>query len=119
MVVEVPSSRKFSVSDIRIAGEPIRYGGQIAECITVKLVGLANILPTPINRPAVRTSAGSGIDPFNPRTIDGDIGLGRIEAFLNQGTGDVPVAVQVAAPAKPMKAAFQLRPSALRRHRSH
>jgi hypothetical protein len=119
MVVEVPSSRKFAVSDIRIAGEPIRYGGQIAECITVKLVGIANILPNPVNRPAFRTSAGSGIDPYNPRTIDGDIGLGRIEAFLNQGAGDVPVAGQISAPAKPMKAAFQLRPTAHRGHRFH
>jgi hypothetical protein len=88
IVVEVPSSRGFTVSDLRIAGEPIRYGGQIAECITVKLVGVANVLPAPVHRPAFRTSEGAGIDPFNPRTIDGSIGPGRVEAFLDQGTGD-------------------------------
>ena len=41
MVVEVPAERGFDISDLNIAGSPIRYGGQIAECITVKLVGIA------------------------------------------------------------------------------
>lgn len=41
LVVEVPSETGFTVGDLKIAGIPIRYGGQIAECITVKLVGAA------------------------------------------------------------------------------
>jgi len=44
MVVEVPTESSRFVSDITIGGEPVRYGGQIAECITVKLVGGATKL---------------------------------------------------------------------------
>jgi len=44
MVIEVPRDSGHWVSDITIGGEPVRYGGQIAECITVKLVGGATKL---------------------------------------------------------------------------
>lgn len=40
-VLEVPASEGFTVSDIRIAGVPIRFGGQVAEHINIKLTGLA------------------------------------------------------------------------------
>jgi hypothetical protein len=40
-VFEVPVSEGFSVGDITINGQAIRYGGQIAEHITMKLTGLA------------------------------------------------------------------------------
>jgi hypothetical protein len=39
LVVEVPPKTGRTVSDLLIGGVPVRYGGQIAECITVKLVG--------------------------------------------------------------------------------
>src|SRR5205814_1493454 len=70
MVVEAPASRGFDLGDITIAGVPISYGGQIAECITVKLVGLANIHPKPVARPFVTGSLIGLIDPFNPRVIN-------------------------------------------------
>src|SRR5207248_248006 len=38
LVVEVPSERKFTVGELTIAGMPIHCGGQVAECITVKLI---------------------------------------------------------------------------------
>jgi hypothetical protein len=38
---EVPPSEGFVVSDIRIGGRPIRYGGQLAEHITVMAGGVA------------------------------------------------------------------------------
>ncbi|HEY7075814.1 MAG TPA: hypothetical protein VH418_10605 [Solirubrobacteraceae bacterium] len=38
---EVPAAEGFAVGDIRIGGEPIRYAGQIAEHITMKLTGVA------------------------------------------------------------------------------
>ncbi len=41
MVVEVPPETRRSLSDLRIGGVPVLYGGQIGECITVKLVGVA------------------------------------------------------------------------------
>jgi hypothetical protein len=40
-VFEVPPSEGFTVSDIKIGGQFIEFGGQIAENITVKLTGLA------------------------------------------------------------------------------
>jgi hypothetical protein len=40
LVVELPSSWNCTVSDLTIAGVPIQFGGQIAECITVKLTGV-------------------------------------------------------------------------------
>lgn len=94
MVVEIPRERGFAVSDLTIAGNPIRFGGQIAECITVKLVGLASILPKPIDRAPVYNRRRPTIDPFYPRTVGGvnrakPIPPGLTEAFLNQGTGDV------------------------------
>jgi hypothetical protein len=50
-VFEVPGGAGYTVSDIRIAGRPIEFGGQIADFITIKLEGLAtrlgqsNVLP--------------------------------------------------------------------------
>lgn len=41
-VFEVPSDEGLTVSDLRIGGVPITHGGQLAEHITVKLVGLAS-----------------------------------------------------------------------------
>jgi hypothetical protein len=37
----VPASEGFTVGDIRIGGRPIRYGGQLAEHVTVMAAGLA------------------------------------------------------------------------------
>jgi hypothetical protein len=111
MVVEVPAGRGFDLGDLTIAGAPIRYGGQIAECITVKLVGIANILPTPIDRPPFGFGTRPIIDPFYPRTVEGIPGKqavppGFTEAFLNQGTGESAAFPQPpAAKAKPRPAA--------------
>lgn len=41
-VYEVPAGKTFVVGDIRINGRPIEFGGQIADFIRVKLVGLAH-----------------------------------------------------------------------------
>lgn len=38
---EVPASEGFLVGDIRIGGRPIEFGGQIAEHVTVEIVGSA------------------------------------------------------------------------------
>jgi hypothetical protein len=93
MVVEVPEGRNFNLGDITIAGVPIRYGGQIAECITVKLTGIANILPNTLPRAPVGAVGRTAIDPNWPLTVTGatltdPIPPGFVEAFLNQGTGD-------------------------------
>lgn len=38
---EVPPAKEYGVSDIKIAGKSIEFGGQIADFITIKLEGLA------------------------------------------------------------------------------
>jgi hypothetical protein len=43
---EVPAAEGFDVSDIKIGGRPIRFGGHLAEHITVSVVGRA-ALPSP------------------------------------------------------------------------
>jgi hypothetical protein len=49
LVVAPPSGSSKTVSDLRIGGEPVVYGGQIAECITVKLNGGAYGIGTVAN----------------------------------------------------------------------
>jgi len=76
-----------------IAGVPIRYGGQVAECITVKLTGIANILPKPISRKSALSASHRMLDPRWPIAVnklkpDDPIPAGSVEAFLLQGTGD-------------------------------
>lgn len=41
-VFEIPKGEGYTVSDVLIGGVPLRHGGQIAEHITVKIVGLAS-----------------------------------------------------------------------------
>jgi hypothetical protein len=111
LVVEAPPGRKISVGDLLIAGSPIRYGGQVAECITVKLTGLANILPKPVKSPSVRPLSRASIDPFYPRSIrrgtERSIPLspGTIEAYLNQGA--VPTEPSKKPPVKKGRAAVE------------
>jgi hypothetical protein len=50
-VFEVPKSEGYCVGDITVAGQPIRFGGQIAEHIKVKLVGVGSSLGSFSNRP--------------------------------------------------------------------
>ena len=45
-------NRVGTVSDVKIAGEPITHGGQLAERMTVKLVGIAALGANFHNRPA-------------------------------------------------------------------
>jgi hypothetical protein len=91
LVVEAPPGRNVSVGDLTIAGAPIRFGGQVAECITVKLVGIANIISKPIKNPPVAISGRGYLDPFYPRTLsitrnaDDPLPVGTVGAFLNEG----------------------------------
>ncbi|MCU1249354.1 MAG: hypothetical protein JWQ49_2383 [Edaphobacter sp.] len=108
--VEVPVERGFSLSDVTIGGVPIRYGGQIAECITVKLTGvavLANVNPVPLP-----CDAHAVIDPAyplglsRPVAIGGPIPAGTVIALVNQGEGAVvPPAPKVATKAALSEAA--------------
>ena len=68
LVVESPTD-EFDVSDIRIGGVPMRYGGQIAECITVKLVGAASALGSVDNKRATLQTAAAISIPADAREI--------------------------------------------------
>lgn len=91
LVVRTPAGRNLSVGDLTIAGEPIRYGGQVAECITVKLVGVAHVLPSATPRPPVQGKAIGFLDPAYPTAVD-TIGnskplrAGTVEAYRGEGT---------------------------------
>jgi hypothetical protein len=58
LVVAAPPDSGVTMSDLKIAGVPVQYGGQIAECITVKLVGgaaaLGSVKGNDLNPPANR-----------------------------------------------------------------
>jgi len=41
-VFAVPASKKYSIEDITLAGQPLRYGGQMASLITMMLVGVVD-----------------------------------------------------------------------------
>jgi hypothetical protein len=66
-VYEVPPSEGFVVGEMKIGGEPIRYGGQIAEHVTMKLVGQAwgrgSITNTPLPAPSSAIPVFGLLDP--------------------------------------------------------
>ena len=91
LVIETPPGQKWTVSDLTIAGVPLRFGGQVAECITVKLVGIANIVSPPVKRAAVPAKFHGAIDPHDPRVVDRPVPAlkplvrGTVEAFRFEG----------------------------------
>jgi hypothetical protein len=66
--VEVPLERGFTVSDLTIGGVNIEYGGQIAECITVKITGVA-ARPAAVYPKPVPCVGQCWIDPNNPTML--------------------------------------------------
>jgi hypothetical protein len=46
-----PAGSTMTVSDVTIAGTPVRFGGQIAQHITMKLTGVAGIATAVHNSP--------------------------------------------------------------------
>jgi hypothetical protein len=91
LVIEVPRNRGLTVSDITIGGESIEYGGQIAECITVKLVGIANLTTTPVRNDPVQCSGRCVFKRGDPHAMvqTGALKRGFVEAFSSQGVGEV------------------------------
>lgn len=74
-VFAAPKGSTYSVSDVKIAGEPIRYGGQLAERMTVKLIGLAATGADHHNAPIALGNLGTDVRAFvlsgNPNMVDG------------------------------------------------
>jgi hypothetical protein len=114
LVVEVPRKSGFTVSDLTIAGAPVAFGGQIAECITVKLVGTASALGTVHNAPSACGSRCC-VDPAHfvalgePVPNDQPAPAGTVVAFGLEGGEPAPHTVAPAAVAQ--------RRGALRGHR--
>src|SRR5215469_248151 len=92
LVVEVPKRRGFSVSDITIGGDSIEYGGQIAECITVKLIAIATVPMQPVRNAAVQCSGGCYFKPGDPQSNLHQFATQgvRVEAFAGQGIQETP-----------------------------
>lgn len=90
LVVEVPTD-EFDISDIRIGGFPVIFGGQIAECITVKLIGVAAALGSAHIGPIKLPDVGY-VDPANAREIFAGgrrgVPVGTVPAFLYE-SGEV------------------------------
>ena len=90
LTIEVPTSRGFTVGDIAIGGAPIRFGGQIAACITVKLVGSAAGLGTVHNAP-IPCIGRCCIDPAyttqlnRPVQFGSPTPVGMVDAFSGEG----------------------------------
>lgn len=86
LVVEAPDG-SFDVSDIRIGGVPIVYGGQVAECITVKLVGAVAALGS-VDNPMQPLPEVGYVDPDNAREIFGagrhGAPSGTVPAFIHE-----------------------------------
>ena len=89
--VQIPAERGFVVGDIRVGGEPVEYGGQIAECITVKLIGSAMQIGSVQNAP-IACDARCCIDPADARRLNRPILLaspcppGTRIAFRREGS---------------------------------
>ena len=62
-VYEVPASKKFTVGDITINGQPIKYGGQIADFITIKVMGQACRFGKSTAAPVTSCVPGSSFAP--------------------------------------------------------
>lgn len=89
LVLEVPPPSSFTVSDLKIGGVPILYGGQLAECITVKLVGTAILAG--VQSASVPCRARCCIDVNHPTMLDRavlngqGVPAGKEPAFVNEG----------------------------------
>lgn len=89
--VEVPPERGFTLSDVQIGGVPILFGGQIAECITVKLTGIAVLAK--LEPVAVPWEAHGYLDSAYPTGFGRALKLGKapgaglVPALVGQGEG--------------------------------
>jgi hypothetical protein len=64
-VFEVPKSEGYVVGDITIGGEPVRFGGQLAEHVKVKLVGVGSGIGT-FSNPSIPAIGQCCISPDQP-----------------------------------------------------
>ena len=98
--VEVPAERGFTLSEVTIGGEPVRFGGQIAECITVKLTAAAILPSKPAKPTPLKWMRHAYIDPAFPIQLRRAIPFGKptppgsVQALVDQGVGAVLAATE-------------------------
>lgn len=56
LVVKMPPKTGYTLSDLVVAGEPLLHGGQLAECVTVRLIVAATAVQPPIANPMQPTN---------------------------------------------------------------
>jgi hypothetical protein len=103
LLVEAPEDSRakgYTVSDLTIGSVPVQYGGQIAECITVKLIGQASALGRVTNTP-VDCAATCFIDPSYPITADRFVYRPGTRAIYDFGISARPGAAAALAVAAP------------------
>ena len=122
-VFEVPASEGFTVSDIKIAGVPIQYGGQVTEHINVLIPGQAAVPGHFQNKP-VPVQYKCCIETDNPTNLTRVVALdapcaeGYEEAF--KGLGGTFDCSGNKAEAKTRKGRKDLKPKPRKRNqRSH
>jgi hypothetical protein len=120
LVFEIPPKTGRTVSDLLIGGIPVRYGGQIAECITVKLVGGACDVGTVKNGAAPCTGQACLV-PSNARALqitaaDGFIPLGLEAAFTKPGAPQLSARPESVAGARKLAEQAPRPPRASRTH---
>jgi hypothetical protein len=102
LVVEVPGG-EFDVSDLQIGGIPVVFGGQLAECITVKLVGAA--ADGAMELPRLPLPGAGFVDPANAREVFQShrhgAPSGTVQAFVDEA-GELELASRRQA-VEPMK----------------
>jgi hypothetical protein len=97
LVVEMPAGSRSLLGDMTIGGEPLRYGGQIAECITVKLVGGATAIGS-VRNGLSPCLARCCIDPANAVRLRDPV---RWERLTPPGFVDVFLATRPVASSAP------------------
>ncbi|HEX8067382.1 MAG TPA: hypothetical protein VF520_12755 [Thermoleophilaceae bacterium] len=105
-VFEVPAEEGFAVSDVRIGGVPIVHGGQLAEHMTVKLVGLASDIGKFSNSPAA-CRGSCCVDDANPDFLRYAGGGGCPTGYTPAFAYPEPITPGLAAAAPPPAAATQ------------
>jgi len=103
-VFEIPSGLAFTVSDCMISGKPIRFGGQIADLIKMKLTGAAKKLNNGPFPPlgCIRHCCGNA----KKQTVKDVFSLKRQCSSINADYWSSIAPVSPQAPAPMMAAAF-------------
>jgi len=107
-VFEVPEGKGFRVGDLTIGGEPIVWGGQLSEHMTMKIIGSAS-QPGHFRNTPLRCEKGVCAEQGNPaflhyRPLGSACGAGLLPAFDYAPPASPALAAEtqaVAAPSRP------------------